>query len=791
MNAQNHPTGSKTAAARTVCASSPGELLEAVGDAAGDELAKMFDGFFEAVEEDARLAWLASTGSRARQQDRDAAIEVRRRSETFLLRYRDAIARGMLRWRCSNGTVGNARALSLMSENELQTQLMAQGLGKELLRQVGGLQLESLQGRMANLAAAAAGVTDARQYREAPLRPEAVLDAFVSAFRSDDLSVELRSLVLQRFCKHLVPTLAFLYTRLNKRLADAGYSSQLAEPKAAPRFDAVEPLAPAPEPAAQHGWVPEGGVVEPIQRVQPGPLVAAPEPRGDDAIAESAASAQLTRIHDASPVPASAPAEAAAATGVPMRYRDIVRGRLVQWRAGVGDRFKVADSAAMLATEQLRDVACLLQAEAPPALQQALAQPGDAALALAMRDALAGGARELGLASGALRFAPDEEDAIDLVGLLFESISATRLLSEGAAALYARLVMPYLRYALVDDSLFNRRAHPARRLLDAISEVCEADADGAAATSLDFASGVVDRLLAGFREDLAVFEAAAEEFDRFQAQHRRRALLVERRASEALHGAERLQLARAGSLVEVQRILHAGPLSDAFGSFLGTQWRHALEQTMLREGGASPRWQELLALGSALAELDAAACGGACSDLPARWLALQPGVLGCCRGAGLDPAASDRLLAGMIFALAHPDTPRTAQPLPAGEDPADTVECDVPGLRLVGGTDFLQFDADTAERMRRLRVGQQLGLQDEGGREVGARVAWISPMTGRVLVVNRSGRRQLLASPEQLAALAAAGRLVLRSGHSPCDLAMRRVWQQINASDAEPVAAVA
>src|SRR3546814_13570295 len=67
------------------------------------------------------------------------------------------------------------------------------------------------------------------------------------------------------------------------------------------------------------------------------------------------------------------------------------------------------------------------------------------------------------------------------------------------------------------------------------------------------------------------------------------------------------------------------------------------------------------------------------------------------------------------------------------------------------------FDPAIAARMRRLRPGQGLRLVDEDGQETAARVAWISPLTSRLLIVNRRGVRKMVVSPEELAGLVGHG----------------------------------
>jgi hypothetical protein len=109
---------------------------------------------------------------------------------------------------------------------------------------------------------------------------------------------------------------------------------------------------------------------------------------------------------------------------------------------------------------------------------------------------------------------------------------------------------------------------------------------------------------------------------------------------------------------------------------------------------------------------------------------------------------------------------------------------DAPLLRLVGGTDRLDFDPAVAERMRTLRPGDWMRLSDERGNESPVKVAWVSPLTSRLLLVNRRGVRQLVASPEQLAALVRSGHLFAEADESPFDEAMRLVRQQLGRSAA-------
>lgn len=127
--------------------------------------------------------------------------------------------------------------------------------------------------------------------------------------------------------------------------------------------------------------------------------------------------------------------------------------------------------------------------------------------------------------------------------------------------------------------------------------------------------------------------------------------------------------------------------------------------------------------------------------------------------------------------MAFPDAQRRPAEIPAIDE--DNAEDETPLLRLAGGTDTLSFDPELAEKMRELAQGAWLRLVDDAGKEVSVKLAWISPLTGRRLLVDRRGLRQLVASPEEMAALAGEGRLVLNPAASPFDEAMRAVRRQL------------
>lgn len=774
-------------------------------------------GFFEAVRLQAHDAWLASPHATGAQLDREQATTLAQHAARFVQDWRTRVETAFDDWLLASGGPVDARpVLSLVSESQLQLQLAVQAMATDAEARFERV-LEPLEGRLSQLALAASGGRRAA----APVRPLDVGQAFIAGFQGEDIGHGLRALLMREFQSRWVPVLASLYAELDRQLIQAGYAPQrIGESRAAP-----PPVAPAPVPAQRAAstdgeWVPDGGMVERRVAVAPPPPMEAssaggmPSP-GAAADAGRAGAAALEAPNapgSGGPLAAGAQGNGAPgaggiargiggasagaavpADGMPMRYRDIVHDHLRHWRQGsaqpaANDAIDVHTS---LGSQALHTVASLLQGDDASRFAQVMAREGGRPLSAAIRDAVASGARQLGLASGALQFAPDQEDAIDLVAMLFEALMHTRsaATADGDAVprLYAQLVMPYLKIALLDDSLFNRRTHPARQLLDAITEVCD---DAQERDGMALVEGVVDRIVAQYREDLAIFELAVDELRQFQQQQRHRAELAERRAAEALYGRERLVHARAWTRAQLlawsRRHLD---ITEAVAAFLRGPWRHAHEQACLRHADDPARAEELVQLGESLLRLDAEARRVDGPAVARGWLGLSDAVDACCQRAGLGEAARLDLVAGLVFALAHPETARSVHPLAPEADATNDPDADAqPGLRLAGGTDAIRHDPVLAARMRRLRPGQGLRLIDEHGHESPARVAWISPLTSRLLVVNKRGQRVLVASPEELAALIDAGRIALAASEAPFDRAMKRLWQQLNAASGEGVA---
>ncbi|MFC3552035.1 DUF1631 family protein [Lysobacter cavernae] len=740
----------------------PLRVLEEIKRQALEVLGGLPGTLYGPIEDALKVASLKSDGKQNYYEEQAALWVLRQQQAAHVMRYRQQVAQGFDDFRALRIRSGGDVTLRLVDEHQLELDLagerLTEALGSRYARP-----LDTLQTRMQGLADALKLPLGAN-----PIGPERLVAAFIQTFIEAQIPDALRGRMFRHYEQELARLLGDLYARINNLLASAGYGGAIAATRAP---------SPAHEESRPHGY--GAGFADPGfgghggGYGSGGGVGASFAPSAGGGYASQATQARVS--HDDIMAMAKELAE--------------LRGQLHAWREGMPKSDSTPGALAPqrslaprreLRVDEVVSVASLLQADPPDAFARALAVSGR--LGETIRDHLHDGARRLGLNPDQTCFSPEEEDAIDLVALLFDSLFRNNALLDRARRLYARLVLPYVKVALTDTGVFVKREHPARRLLDAITEACEGnDAETPQDRELlDRATEISQRIVAEYNEDLAVFEMAHAELDALLAQQRRRIELQEQRAAKAAYGRERLGAARAQADGALQERLDEPPLTQAVADFLAMPWRHHLVQTLLREGVDARRHAEALALGDALVMADRLAAEHRGHELADQLLALQPVIVQCLASSGLDDSAAQHGMAGLVRALATPDTPRRARPaspLPMPEDDGGSSERT---LWLVGGTDTIAHDPILAERMRNLEIGDWVRLTDANGEAAAAKIAWISPLTSRMLLVNRRGLRVLIASAEELAALAGEGRLTVGAERTAFDEAMRQVRRHLD-----------
>ncbi|WP_157499331.1 MULTISPECIES: DUF1631 family protein [unclassified Lysobacter] len=741
----------------------PLRMLEEIKRLALEQLGGLPGTLYGPIEDAMKVDSLKGDGKQHQYEDQAALWVLRQHQATHVMAFRQQVAKGFDEFRALRIRSGGEVPMRLVDENQLEFDLAGERLTESLCGRY-ARPLDMVQGRLAAVSEVM-GLAPGPN----PIGPQRLVAAFVETFVDAQLPEALRARLFRQYEHELARVLGDLYGRVNTLLSSGGYGVGLG-----PGLGAK----PAREPARERGY---GDSFDPNYGAGfggPAPGAGGYGAYGGVAPPHGGSTAQ----HDPQRPPMS-PSDIAAMAS---ELADL-RSQLHAWREGLMRSDAVPNAHApqrtMAPRRELRidevvSVASLLQPEPPDAFARALAVSGR--LGESIRDHLHDGARRLGLNPDQTCFSAEEDDAIDLVALLFDSLFRNHALQDRARRLYARLVLPYVKVALTDNEVFVKREHPARRLLDAITEACEGN-DGETPQDrelLDRATEISQRVVAEYNEDVAVFEMAHAELDALLAQQRRRVELQEQRAAKATYGRERLGAARNQADHALRERLAEPPLTQAVADFLAMPWRHHLVQVLLREGGEARR-DEALSLGDALIEADRLAAEQRGRELADRLISLQPLIVQCLASSGLDDSAAQHGMAGLVRALATPDSARRtrpASPLPAAEDEA----IEETRRFLPPGKDVSQHDPVLAERMRGLDPGDWLRVTDLQGEQIAAKVAWVSPLTSRYLLVNRRGLRVFAASAEELAILASEGRLSIGAERNAFDEAMRQVRRHLD-----------
>jgi hypothetical protein len=368
---------------------------------------------------------------------------------------------------------------------------------------------------------------------------------------------------------------------------------------------------------------------------------------------------------------------------------------------------------------------------------------------------------------------------IDVVAMLFDYILDDADIPSGMKALIGRLQIPMLKVGMLDKSFFSRKAHPARRLLNVLAEAAvgwNGEQDQALYKKVDM---VVQRVLAEFESDIALFAELLEDFEHFVAKEREKAQHHEAQSALMVQGKERLRLAKQRVRIEVERRCY-GTLPKFVRQFLVSYWQNLLLVTLVKESDDSIAWKRAL---TTMDNLVWSLQPKASMVERDRLVNLLPSLLRVLReGMTLISMREDDFqafleqLANSHAAIVNA-VPREAaaandsgpeglagsdpldelagiadeDPEPVREDKAITTatihrlvqsgDIDVEEITLVDEDDSPQavVDDEFVERVRALQQGMWVEFTQDDGSALRAKLTWVSPVTGVYLFTNRQG----------------------------------------------------
>ena len=187
-----------------------------------------------------------------------------------------------------------------------------------------------------------------------------------------------------------------------------------------------------------------------------------------------------------------------------------------------------------------------------------------------------------------------DEDTLELVSLLFDSIVQGADLPDPIKALVARLQIPLVKVALLDRTFFDDQDHPARRLLNRIADatVGWSEEDERTPNSLyGRIEQIVGRVIGGFDRDMHIFHELDAELAAYLAENAVRTRTVEVQVCYQAAGRDRIASAqeRAQAVID-DRLRQAPPVPPVIATMLNEGWRKVLQAAYLSGGKNSREW---------------------------------------------------------------------------------------------------------------------------------------------------------------------------------------------------------
>jgi hypothetical protein len=367
---------------------------------------------------------------------------------------------------------------------------------------------------------------------------------------------------------------------------------------------------------------------------------------------------------------------------------------------------------------------------------------------------------------------PEQGDTVELTAMLFQNLGQQLGAASPGRAVLGGLQWPMLRAAVNDRGFFDRAEHPARQLLDTVSE--------AAHHWLDPAEGEPDAALIDRLERLVVEASHAQvidpswrsEIEQQITQLSRKAHVAERRQIEAMEGRDRLERARQRATDIMGERLGGGVAPrGVLRILLERTWADVLALHILRGGETGEAFLHCLGV------TDQLLGRRPIPDVQKLRVEVERGL----EHLGMHPSEAAQVAAGLFetpatqtdegltptdVALRLKQRPRLGEGTAHGEavTPVEPTPLD-PAARAV-------YDGFAT-----LRFGTWFEFVHDDGNLSRRKLAWFSPTTGRCLFVNQRGSRTDDIDLTRLARLIARGEA--REWREQRTTFIDRAWQAV------------
>ncbi len=465
----------------------------------------------------------------------EAMREVRKKKELMVRKFSENVQhvfkqfkQGKLHYFDTNISVdSNADSLSLVDEKELDQKLAATNLidkANSYLHQ----HLHAFEKRFTLLAGGSEVKTN-----QVPVSPAVIVGSFANTFEHLNIDDTMYIIMLKLFERSLIQNLVQPYQDINQMLIEAGILPNL-------KFKITRQGVSSSQSHSSAALQPNSELVEQMVPVQAHNENSINPANISDAHYQAIASA-LSQKHNQNQ---------SAVAGVPMFDASVVNNALN-----------------ILQVEALNSLNSSQESLSPTEI----------------KNALLARLKDLDQEGENKQVKQQDEDTIDLIGMLFQFLVEDRNLPDRIQALLAKLQIPYLHLALKDRKLFANKDDNARKLLDIIAKASIGwneldDKRGQFIKKIEF---IVQSILETDHDELD-FPALIDDFQAFEAKNSKRTQVIEKRTSEKTLGQERIHKAKQLTAELLESKMKDHPLPKMVTVILLTPWANVLILAHLR-----------------------------------------------------------------------------------------------------------------------------------------------------------------------------------------------------------------
>ena len=368
-----------------------------------------------------------------------------------------------------------------------------------------------------------------------------------------------------------------------------------------------------------------------------------------------------------------------------------------------------------------------------------------------------------------------DNDSFDLLVMFMNQLQGNLRKSSVGETLVDRLKLPLAQVALRDQSFFVDANHPARQLLNSVSQI---GANWLPEDDLDPQwLGLLQRAVLTIQQEpdctVDTFIDANRTLQSGLQALTRKAEMAERRQVEAARGREKLEVARRRAQVEIARRTQGKQLPELQTALLEQAWVDVLSLAHLRSGEQSDAWLQLLEVTTRIIDACTYNAEGT----------LQPADAECLRSSleqvGYHAEGAEAITQHLT---SHHTTSaescsellsKYGNPSRLGENQVAQDAADAPPLSTQ--------EQLAQAALRELEEPTWVEVQNAQGQTQRYRLAWVSEQTGQILVVNRRGQRVANDDLDSLSRKLAAGQMrLLVNDVSPTETAWNATMSSLN-----------